>query len=75
MRKSRTKPAGLSFHHYASLEALLLLTKNRYTFVHGRDIDLLIENRSAAATLVVFMEPSATATSPISPAAGLPISD
>ena len=48
---------SVPFHHYASLEAFLAadLQTGGNTFVHnGRDIDLLIENRGAAATLVVF---------------------
>src|SRR5699024_10287279 len=48
---------SVPFHHYASMDAFLAapLQTGGNTFVHnGRDIDLLIENRGAATTLVVF---------------------
>lgn len=48
---------SVPFHHYASLDAFLAadLQTGGHSFLHnGRDIDVLIENRGAATTLVVF---------------------
>ncbi|MFD6814695.1 hypothetical protein [Enteractinococcus coprophilus] len=57
MRSRNETRWNVPFHHYASLEAFLAapLQVGGNTFRHhGREIDVLIENRRAATTLVVF---------------------